>query len=108
MEAINQEDTQMLEEANQWMEWAEALKRLERNDDFRKVFLDGYVKDRAVDAVSLLARGDIKASGKRPDVIEYLVGISQFEDFMHTVKAMGSNAQQDLEMEEAEAELAEG
>ena len=104
MSNVSKEDAKMLEEANKWIEWAEALERLERNEDFKKVFLEGYLKERAVDAVSLLARGDIKANGKRPDVIEYLVGISQFEDFMHTVKTMGANAKQDLEMNEEENE----
>lgn len=103
MDAINQQDVEMLAEANKWIDWKNSLERLERNDDFQKVFLNGYIKDRAVDAVSLLARGDVKAQGKRPDIMEYLVGISQFQDFMQTVQAMGQSAEQDLEMAEDDA-----
>lgn len=104
MDAINQQDVEMLAEANKWIDWKNSLERLERNSDFQKVFLNGYMKDRAVEAVSLLARGDIKAQGKRPDIMEYLVGISQFQDFMQTITAMGQSAEQDLEMAEDEAE----
>lgn len=106
MDAINQEDAQMVQEIYKWREYKESLERLERNEDFKKVFLEGYLRERAVDAVSLLAKEDVKQSGRRSDIIEILVAISQFEDYMHTVKAMGTSAEQD--MEEAEQEEDEG
>lgn len=96
------EEAQLEAVENQyWIDQAQALKRLEKNEDFRKVILDGYFKDRAVDGVSLLANEGIKKSGRRPDVMEQLVAISQLQDHFITIKNLGGIAQEDLEdMEE--------
>ena len=97
MSTINQEDVEMMVENTYWAELADALERLEKNEDFKKLILVGYLKDRALDAVSLLARDDIKRAGRRPDVMEGLVAISTLQDFFYTVKAMGGAAKQDIE-----------
>ena len=52
------------------IQMVEALERLEKNRDFQKVILEGYMKDEVLRANSLLANHTIKAQGKRPDIIE--------------------------------------
>ena len=70
----------------------EALERLEKNKDFQLVILNGYMKDEVLRINSLLANPTIKTQGKRPDVMEMLVAISTFGEYMNTIKAMGATA----------------
>lgn len=85
-----------------WVDLAEALDRLERNDDFKKVISEGYFKEKAVMGVSLLATDYVKKSGLRPDVMEGLIAISALQDHFLTIKRMGTAIEQD----ESEAEEA--
>ncbi len=78
-----------------WQELKASLERLEGNEDFKKVILEGYFKDKAVNGVSLLASPQIKQSGARGDIMEALVAISQLEDFFLTIKAMGEDIPED-------------
>lgn len=92
-----------------WVEQYEALERLERNDDFKKVILDGYFKDKAIKGVSLLAREDVKSAGVRPDVYESLIAVSALQDHFLTIKAMGKIDYSDLdELDEADADMVKG
>ena len=70
----------------------EALERLEKNKDFQLVILNGYMKDEVLRITSLLANPTIKTQGKRADVMEMLVAISTFGEYMNTIKAMGATA----------------
>lgn len=70
----------------------EALERLENNKDFQKIILDGYMKDEVLRLSSLLANSTIKTQGKRPDIMEMLIAISTFGEYMNTIKAMGATA----------------
>ena len=87
-----------------WRGMKESLENLEKNPDFQKVILEGYFKDKAVNGVSLLASPQIKAQGKRPDIMEALVAISQLEDYFLTIKAMGEDNPEDEEENESEEE----
>ena len=73
-----------------WVQMAEALTRLERNEDFKKVIMEGYFKDRAINGVSMLAQPGVKDSGRRPDVMEDLIAISSLQDYLLLVHDMGS------------------
>ena len=70
----------------------EALERLEKNKDFQLVILNGYMKDEVLRINSLLANPTINTLGKRADVMEMLVAISTFGEYMNTIKAMGATA----------------
>lgn len=94
MSAINQnnptDNVDLVEVENDyWVAKAAALGRLEQNDDFKNLILDGYFKDKAVDGVSLLAADYIKRNGKRADVMETLIAISQLQDYFITIKNLG-------------------
>jgi len=85
-----------------WKGLKEALERLEKNKDFKKVILEGYFKDKAINGVSLLASPQIKRNGARTDVMEALIAISQLEDFFITIRAMGEDPEEDEEDESTE------
>jgi len=94
-------------ERNYWVEQAQALERLERNEDFKTVILEGYFKDTALNQVSLLANDQIKRAGNRTDLMELLVAISTLQDHFMTIKNLGALAEDDLE-QEIEDEINEG
>lgn len=73
-----------------WADMAQALERLEKNEDFKLVILEGYFKDKAINGVSLLATDHVKRGGFRGDIMEQLVAISQLEDYFMTIKGLGT------------------
>lgn len=102
MSANNQKTENELIEANTeyWVQQYRALTRMEAGKeqpgDFKLVILDGYFKDRALDAVSMLGTEYIKQSGKRPEVMETLVAISTLQDHFMTIKNIGGIAEEDI------------
>ena len=87
----NLEDQKIIEVENQyWVDMWTSLERLQQNKDFKRLVLDGYFKDKAVNGVSLLAQDAIVENGMRPRVMEDLVAISKLEDFLITVENLGT------------------
>ena len=78
------------------IELASALERLEQNEDFKMLILEGYIKDEAVRCVGLLANDQIKRINARPDVMEDLIAISSLQDYFIKVKNYGDAASADL------------
>ena len=91
-----------LEEYNYWIGMRQALERLETHPDFQKVILEGYFKDKAINGVSVLASEYIKKQGKRGDVMEMLVAISQLQDFFIFIKQLGAEPDEDESEDESE------
>lgn len=84
-----------LKEYNYYVGMRQALERLETNPDFQKVILEGYFRDKAVNGVSILASERIKREGRRSDVMEALVAISQLQDYFITIKHLGAEIEDD-------------
>ena len=80
-----------------WADMLDSLEKLQSNPDFQKVINKGYLQDKALNGVSLLARDDVKKRGERPDVMEELVAISALQDYLYTIYQLGAGARQDLE-----------
>ena len=75
----------------------EALQRLKDNKDFQIVVLDGYLKEKAVDGVSLLGTDYVLDNNLRGKLIEELVAISRFEGYMRMIENLGAPAYEDDE-----------
>lgn len=75
----------------------EALERLLENPDFKVVVLEGYLKDRAIDQVSLLA--DPRMAANRAQLFEGLAGISHLEQYFRMIQALGAPAKEEAEEE---------
>ena len=73
----------------------EALKDLENNESFKTLILEGYFKEKAVDAVSLLATEYVRQSGTRGAIMEELVAISSLENYFHVITQLGAPAVED-------------
>lgn len=92
--ANSEAEIQMIE--NQyWVGMAQALERLEKNEDFKKVILDGYFKDKAINGVSILGTDYVKRNNVRGDVIEDLLSISKLQDYFMTLKNLGAEPSDD-------------
>jgi hypothetical protein len=84
----------------------EAWKRLQRNSDFKKVIMDGYLKEKVLASVSLLGVPQIKEKGKRPDVMEDLVSASNLQFFFRIIEHEYEGAINPVLSDDEEAELA--
>jgi len=99
----NNENQQLLEheETQYWVGLQQALARLHNNPDFKKVILDAYFKDRAINGTSMLASPYVVENGKRSEIMEDLVAISRLQDFFITVENLGTTPDdEDDEQEE--------
>lgn len=84
------------------VELREALERLEQNEDFQKVILNGYLSEKPLGLVSMLARHDVKQRGERPNVMEELIAVSTLGQYFFMIKQLGGSAKVDLEEEVAQ------
>lgn len=82
----------------------EALERLLENPDFKLVVLEGYIKEKAVDSVSLLATNYTRRHNLRGAIMEELVAISAFEEYMRMIQSLGARAEEEAEEAEEEAQ----
>jgi len=67
----------------------EALKRLDKNPDFKLLIRNKYLHDSVMDNFSLLAHPAIKRNGERPDVMEELVAKSNLHLFLLNIEMTG-------------------
>lgn len=96
----NQEIDQLETVDNSYhVELYEALERLEQNEDFQKVIMDGYLSTKPLGLVSMLARHDVKQRGERSNVMEELIAVSTLGQYLFMIKQLGGSAKVDLEEE---------
>ena len=98
MTTQTEQELEMVEN-QQWISRWEALQRLEANPDFINVISEGYIRDRALNGVSMLANEGVKRQGQRPDVMEMLVAVSTLQDYFRMVKNLGAIAKDDMDEE---------
>ena len=77
-------------ERTQMVQKYEALQRLKDNKDFQVVFLEGYLKEKAIASVSLLGTEYIVHNNLRAQLMEELVAISRFEGYMAMIDNLGA------------------
>ncbi len=85
----------------------EAWLRLQRNGDFKKVIMNGYLKEKVLASTSLLAIPQIKDKGLRPGVIEDLISASNLQYFFQIIEHQYEGAKNPILSDYEEAELAE-
>jgi hypothetical protein len=77
----------------------EALQRLKENEDFQLVVMEGYLKGKAVELTSLLATDYVRQNGLRGTLMEELVAISAFEEYMHMIDNLGAPVEEEEDEE---------
>lgn len=78
-----------------WKDLYLALKRLHDNVDFQKVVLEGYFKDKAINGVSMLAHTSTIREGRRGEIFESLIAVSQLQDYFIMIANLGADASGD-------------
>lgn len=89
------------------VEMGEALKRLQRNGDFKKIITNGYLKNKVLASVSLLGVPQIQAEGKRPMVMEDLVAASNLQFFLRMIENDYEATKNPILSDQEEAEMAQ-
>jgi len=84
----------------------EAWLRLQENDDFKKVITNGYLEEKVLASVSLLAVPQIKDQNRRGDVMEDLVAASNLQYFFRIIEHEYEGAKNPILSDEEEQELA--
>jgi hypothetical protein len=82
-------------ELNEYLDMGEALHRLQKNPDFIKVIMEGYLTKKVKSSVSLLAVPGIKQRGERGDVMEDLVSVSNLQYFFAMIENFYEGATQE-------------
>ena len=91
------EPTELETTENQyWVDQNSALERLKKNKDFQDVILNGYFVNKAINGVSMLSVESVKAGGKRGDIMEDLVAISNLQYHFAMIANLGAIAEDDL------------
>jgi hypothetical protein len=84
----------------------EALERLRKNPDFISVIEEGYLRDKVLASVSLLAVPAISDHGKRPGVMEDLVCASNLGFFFQQIEGFYEGAKNPVLSDDEEAAIA--
>lgn len=77
----------------------EDLKSLMEDERFKRLILDGYLKEKAIEFTSLLATDYVRQSGTRGAIMEELVAISAFEGYLLAIERLGAPVEDDEEFE---------
>ena len=88
-----------------WKTMKEDLDSLHTDDRFKRVILEGYFKDRAVNGVSMLASNHVVDNGLRPQIMEDLIGISRLQDYFLTINNLGTPTEEDEEDMDMDSEV---
>lgn len=94
-----------IEQAKKQVEKLEALKRLEQNNDFKAIILDGYCDAQSDVLVSLLSQAASKQQYK--ERCEKLKAISYLKQFLLCVRLEGEQAEAALKDPEIYKEMEE-
>ncbi len=95
-EEINNAEIQIelsIDQAKEFMDKSEALKRLERNDDFKKLILEGYLEKEAVRLVGLLMDSEMQGDLEKDLINKELFGISSLRLFLRNVHLIAAQMQ---------------
>jgi hypothetical protein len=85
----------------------EHLNELRKCPHFKAVILDGYLREKQLASMSLLAVPQVIAEGRRPGVIEDLISGSNLQYFFKMIDDFYQGAKNPILSDEEEAELAE-
>ena len=94
-----------VEQAKKQVERLEALKRLEQNDDFKTIILEGYCQSQIDILVTLLSQTTTKQQYE--ERCDKLRAISYLKSFLHCLKLEGESAEAALKDPEVFKEMEE-
>ena len=87
-EEINNAEVQIelsIDQAKEFLDKSEALRRLERNEDFKKLIIEGYLEKEAVRLVGLLMDSEMQEDLEKDLINKELYGISSMRLYLRNV-----------------------
>ncbi len=87
IQTAEQEISISIEQARELVNRSERLDRLNRNEDFQKLFISGYARDEAARLVGLLM--DPEGQSEREMIQRDLDGISSFRQYAINIRRIG-------------------
>lgn len=97
-----QELEQHIELLKEQKKLPESLDRLMKNEDFKRIILNEYLREEAIRATMLKADPQMASEENQKRVENTLIGVSQLNQFIQRIRVMGAMAERDLpEAEEA-------
>lgn len=98
-----------LKSAKAKVEMAEALKRLQKNRDFKRVFLDHFLGTEVARTVKLMADPNMQSPQQQEILQKMLISVGQVDQFMRVTLMFGDMALQSItDDEDAQAEILAG
>lgn len=90
-----------IKNSKELIEFANAIRRLRNNADFKKVILDGYFRDEAVRLVHLKGSPDMDNQTSQESIDKQINAISQVSAYLNTALYVGDLALKSLAEDEA-------
>lgn len=91
-----------------WFNLRNALQTVENKKAYITLIKDGYLKDYISGLLAELIDSNTTANGLRGKVVEKLVAVARFQDYLDTVMAMGTGSEEsDVMVEKLEQEYRE-
>jgi hypothetical protein len=81
---------------------ADALQRLHKNRDFKKIILEGYFKDEPARLVGLKGDANMQDEARQAAIVKEIDGIGTLQQHFRTIYQRAAWAEQALEQGEAE------
>lgn len=81
-----------IEAAKPAIDTAEALSRLMDNADFKRVFMDGFLRDFAVDQVRMKSRPEMQHEDAQKGINASLDGVGALWGYIDAINAAGNHA----------------
>lgn len=86
-----------IQEAQEIIEMANLLDKLEQNRAFKKLILEGYMEKEAVRLTMLMAHPNLQEKDKQEAIVQELRGISSLNSYFNTVRYRASMATKAVE-----------
>ena len=87
----NLEEQEIITADNQyWASMKDSIEVLRKCPHFKRVILDGYFKNSAIDGVSMLGNRAVIAENRRSEIMEGLIAISNLEHFLLMAENLGT------------------
>jgi hypothetical protein len=101
-EQLVQEIQVSIDEAKKFVTDAEAVKRLFKNRDFKKIFTDGYFKEEPARLVALMTDPEFQSEERQRMLRDDMIGISSLRRYLMNVQRLGYQMEQRIKASEEE------
>lgn len=92
-----QEIEESIQESKGVVEFAEALDRLQKNRDFKKVILDGYFREEAIRLVHLKADPAFQTPDRQQSILSQIDAIGALHQYFQTTRFLAAQAAKAIE-----------